>query len=303
LGNPAAVRGLKYDQESDTFTARCFYKLFQNNESNKVEEIEEIMAVSEEWLKLVGFANGVVEHVISMDSGCGFVPVPEGVEILMNTRKVQRVKYVQRTARWVLDLEAIRAKAQQLVEEEKREMLKRIAIETGKQIDQELVFPSERRQKCTQEKIEKDCRRKEINNMPMKEVISGGYWQVIFQDNSRPMQTDETFVKANFPDAYISELMRMKKVLLAFLLVTSKFLTYLNISVFMFMALLEFVFHRQMGKTYVFLSPWLWLFIRLVSKKRHSVLKRTELQTCRVVLLMPLARSFAWQRPCFQRGY
>ena len=45
----------------------------------------------------------------------------------------------------------------------------------------------------------------------MKQVISGGYWQVIFQNNSRPMQTDETFVKANFPDAYISKLKRVKK--------------------------------------------------------------------------------------------
>ena len=42
--------------------------------------------------------------------------------------------------------------------------------------------------------------------MPMKEVISGGYWQVLLQDNSRPMQTDETFVKANFLDVYISQL-------------------------------------------------------------------------------------------------
>ncbi len=97
LGNPAAVRGVKYDQELDTFTAGCACKLFQK-ESNKVEEITEIMVVSEEWVKLVGFANGVVEHVISMDSGCGFVPVPEGAKILMNTRKVQRVKYVQPTA-------------------------------------------------------------------------------------------------------------------------------------------------------------------------------------------------------------
>jgi hypothetical protein len=38
---------------------------------------------------------------MSMDSGCGFVPVPEGVEILMNTRKLLRVKYVQPTAQWV----------------------------------------------------------------------------------------------------------------------------------------------------------------------------------------------------------
>jgi hypothetical protein len=65
-----------------------------------------------------------------MDSGCGFVPVPEGVEILMNARMVLRVKYVQPTARWVLDMEAVRAKAQRLVKEEKQEMLKRIAIET-----------------------------------------------------------------------------------------------------------------------------------------------------------------------------
>jgi hypothetical protein len=32
----------------------------------------------------------------------------------------------------------------------------------------------------------------------MKEVISGGYWQVGFQDNSRPMQTDERF-ESQFP--------------------------------------------------------------------------------------------------------
>ena len=136
----------------------------------------------------------------------------------------------------------------------------------------------------------------------MIEVISGGYWQVIFQDNSRPMRTDETFVKANIPDAYISELMRMNKGFVDIPVATSRFLTYLNIPVFMFMVPIEFVFHRQMGKTYVFLSPWLRLLIRLVSKERHSVLKRTELQTCRVVLLTPSARSFASRKPCFQLG-
>jgi hypothetical protein len=132
LGNPAALRALNYDQELDsTFTARCVYKVFQK-ESNKVEEIEEIMVVSEVWVKLVGFANGVEEHVISMDSGCGFVPVSKGVKILMNTRMVLQVKYVQPTARWVLDLEAARAKAKK---GKKARNLKRIAIETGKQID------------------------------------------------------------------------------------------------------------------------------------------------------------------------
>jgi hypothetical protein len=185
LGNPAEVRGLKYDQESKTFSARCVYKLLQK-ESNEVEEIEEIMVVSEEWVKLAGFANGVVEHVISMDSRCGFVPVPGGVEILMNTRKILRVKHMQPTSRWVLDLKAVRAKPQKLVQEEKQEILKRVAFETGKQIDPELAFPSKRRQKCTQEKIAKDYHRKEINNMPMKEVISGEYGQVVYQDNQGP---------------------------------------------------------------------------------------------------------------------
>ena len=90
-------------------------------------------------------------------------------------------------------------------------MLRKIAIETGKQIDEELAFPSKRRQKCTQENFEKYYWRKEINNVPMKEVLSGGYWQVIFQDNSRPMWTDESFVKANFWDAFISELKQVKK--------------------------------------------------------------------------------------------
>jgi hypothetical protein len=39
-------------------------------------------------------------------------------------------------------LEAVHAKAQKQIEEEKQELLKRIAIETGKQIDWELAFPN-----------------------------------------------------------------------------------------------------------------------------------------------------------------
>ncbi len=65
-------------------------------------------------------------------------------------------------------------------------MLISIAIETGKQIDQELAFPSKRCRKCTQEKIEEDFFRKEINNMPMKEVISGGYWKESFKTIQGP---------------------------------------------------------------------------------------------------------------------
>jgi hypothetical protein len=77
-------------------------------------------------------------------------------------------------------LQAVCAKVQKLVKEVKQEMLKRIAIETGKQIDQ-ISLPSKRQQICIQNKIEKDFCRKEINNMPMQKVISGGYWQVIFK--------------------------------------------------------------------------------------------------------------------------
>ncbi len=107
-----------------------------SKKSNKIEEIEEIMVVSEEWNKLAGFAKGLLKHVISMDSGCGFVHVPEGVKILMNTRKVLRVKYVQPTARWVLDLEAVRAKAQKLVEEEKdsKECWKGLRLKQGNKL-------------------------------------------------------------------------------------------------------------------------------------------------------------------------
>ena len=72
-------------------------------------------------------------------------------------------------------MEAVRVKVQKLVDEKKHKILKMIAIEAGKQIDQELSFPSKRQQKCTPDKIEKDYCRKEINNMPLKEVISEGY--------------------------------------------------------------------------------------------------------------------------------
>jgi hypothetical protein len=51
----------------------------------------------------------------------------------------------------------------------------------------------------------------EFNNIPMKEVPTDGYWRVTFEDNSKPMRTDETFVKENFREAYIDELKRVKR--------------------------------------------------------------------------------------------
>jgi hypothetical protein len=75
LGNPATDRGLRYDQEYRSVCLETVPKEF-----NLVEEIEEIMVVSEEWVILAGFVRGVVEHVISMDSGCGFSLCPNGAK-------------------------------------------------------------------------------------------------------------------------------------------------------------------------------------------------------------------------------
>ena len=56
------MRGLKYDQKSDIFTARCLYKVL-NKDPNEIDEIEEKMVVTEEWVKLTGYAKGVVGFV------------------------------------------------------------------------------------------------------------------------------------------------------------------------------------------------------------------------------------------------
>ena len=210
LGNPAAVRGLKYNQESDTFTARCVYKVL-DFESNETEELEEEMVVSEEWVKLAGFSKGVVQHVINMNSGSGFVPVPEGTEILMNTRKVVRVRYVHPIARWVMDVNAIREKAQQVADEERTAMLKKMEEETGKVLS---PIPKKRKSRTNdsaEKSPPKEYQRKEINGKQYKKVISAGYWQVIFRGKSQTMRADEAFVKANFQDAYLDELMRVKR--------------------------------------------------------------------------------------------
>ena len=99
---------------------------------------------------------------------------------------------------------------------EKEELLKTIAIESVKQVVAEASPSPKRRRKCTQDKILPDYRRKEINNIPMREVTSGGYWQVIFQ----PRQ-----FKA--------------------LSVIIKFLTFLNIPICMSMVLPEYASHKQ----------------------------------------------------------
>jgi hypothetical protein len=109
-------------------------------------------------------------------------------------------------------------------------------------------------------------------------------------------------VKANFPDAYISKLKRVKKGFVDIAVGDFK-VSHLSEHPNLYVHGAPRVRFSQTDGQDLFGSKSLAsLYIRLVSKKRHRVLKCIGLQACRVVLLTPLARSFRSQRPCFQRG-
>ena len=56
---------------------------------------DEIIPLSEEWIKEAGYKPGVIEHVINMGSVDDFVEVDDGEKSFrINTKKVQRLRYV-----------------------------------------------------------------------------------------------------------------------------------------------------------------------------------------------------------------
>ena len=88
----AMVTALKYDPLTSSFSARLSYV---EKERNKLLPKEEIIPLSEEWIKEAGYKPGVIEHVINMGSVDDFVevnPVEESFRI--QTKKVQRLRYV-----------------------------------------------------------------------------------------------------------------------------------------------------------------------------------------------------------------
>jgi hypothetical protein len=102
FGDPALVRGLKYDAMKDTFTALLSYRTKTNE--GAIEEKEEKMVVSEEWIKAAKYAEGVVQHVINLGNlNNEFVPVPHGRTILLQNKKVLQLRYVHSHTRWTVD--------------------------------------------------------------------------------------------------------------------------------------------------------------------------------------------------------
>ena len=105
FGDPAFVCGLKYDPMKDTFTALLRYRT--KTKEGTIEEKEERIVVSEEWIKGANYAPGIVQHVINLGNvNDAFVPVPPGKRILLQNKKVSRLRYVHPHTRWMLNAQA-----------------------------------------------------------------------------------------------------------------------------------------------------------------------------------------------------
>lgn len=101
FGEAAMVHGLKYNPREDTFAARLVYSV--KTKGGNLEEQEEIIAVSKDWIKDADYAEGVIQHVINLGNTDEFVPVPSGESILIHTKKVHKLRYVHPHTQWVPD--------------------------------------------------------------------------------------------------------------------------------------------------------------------------------------------------------
>jgi hypothetical protein len=101
FGEEAIVHGLKYHPQQDTFAARLVYSV-KTKEGN-LEQKEEQIIVSKDWIKEADYGEGVMQHVINLGNMDGFVPVPPGKSILIHTKKVHKLRYVTPHTQWVPD--------------------------------------------------------------------------------------------------------------------------------------------------------------------------------------------------------
>jgi hypothetical protein len=80
FGKAAMVHSLKYNPRNDTFAACLVYSV--KGKAGNMEQKEEIIAVSKDWIKDADYAEGVIQHMINMGNTDEFVPVPSGESIL-----------------------------------------------------------------------------------------------------------------------------------------------------------------------------------------------------------------------------
>jgi hypothetical protein len=101
FGNSAMVHGLKYNPMTNTFQARLVYSVENENGAGNMEEKEEIITVSEDWIKYANYGEGVVQHAINLGLHSKFVEVPPGRRIFIHTKMVHSVRYVHLQTMWV----------------------------------------------------------------------------------------------------------------------------------------------------------------------------------------------------------
>ena len=96
----AMVSGLKYNPLTDEFFARLVY--VERGRNGKQVRKEEVIPLSEEWIKEAEYEPGVIQHVINMGAIDDFVEVdPAEKSFNIHTKKVQRLRYVQPKFRYV----------------------------------------------------------------------------------------------------------------------------------------------------------------------------------------------------------
>ncbi len=99
FGNSAMVHGLIYNPMTKTFQAQLVSCV--ENGAGNMEVKEEIITVSEYWIKDANYGEGVVQHVINLGLHSKFLEVPPGRRIFIHTKKVHSERYVHPKTMWV----------------------------------------------------------------------------------------------------------------------------------------------------------------------------------------------------------
>jgi hypothetical protein len=92
---PAVLESVKYRRDIDEFYGRMVYTVPDpDNPGNLVQEILEDR-IDEEWVRRA-YSREMVEHIINLDSGDGYVAVPQTAEpVRVQDKPIDRVRYRQ----------------------------------------------------------------------------------------------------------------------------------------------------------------------------------------------------------------
>ena len=190
FSKPAWVKGIRYNQDKDQFTARIVFYVWSDEEQSYSEEME-YMPIEEQWFADNEFDEEMVKHIINLENDDGYVSVPMDLKpVRINKHAVCRVKYVPSVVREYIDISKIEHVETEII-------LKERTRSKAKKNETAATDLEEDDKKSDEE-------REEIA-IPTRKIPTNAHWIGKLANGETTAVTEE-FVTNNFGEAYTLEM-------------------------------------------------------------------------------------------------